>query len=80
MQILHSFPKVVNRNFRRMMAFSGAMTKLILNVGVGKYRLSMVDAGMRQLNETTCTIEFVWWLLVLCKHLLIEWQWGGAFC
>jgi hypothetical protein len=55
-----------------MMAFSGAMTKLILNVGVGKYRLSMVDAGMRQLNETTCTIEFVWWLLVLCKHLLIS--------
>jgi deoxyribodipyrimidine photo-lyase len=29
--------------------------------------------------KTTCTIEFVWWLLVLCKHLLIEWQWGEAY-
>jgi deoxyribodipyrimidine photo-lyase len=38
----------------------------------------MVDAGMRQLNET-CTIEYVWWWQVFFVNLLINWQWGEAY-
>ncbi|MBK7094778.1 MAG: hypothetical protein IPH57_06965 [Saprospiraceae bacterium] len=44
-------------------------------------RISLVDAGMRELNETgymhnsgrMITAGF------LCKHLLIDWKWGEKY-
>jgi deoxyribodipyrimidine photo-lyase len=42
----------------------------------------MVDAGMRQLNETGYMHNRVRMVVAsfLCKHLLINWQWGSLFC
>jgi deoxyribodipyrimidine photo-lyase len=41
----------------------------------------MVDAGMRQLNETGYMHNRVRMVVAsfLCKHLLIQWQWGEAY-
>jgi deoxyribodipyrimidine photo-lyase len=41
----------------------------------------MVDAGMRQLNETGYMHNRVRMVVAsfLCKHLLINWQWGEAY-
>ena len=41
----------------------------------------MVDAGMRQLNESGFMHNRVRMLVgsFLCKHLLIDWRWGEAF-
>ena len=41
----------------------------------------MVDAGMRQLNETGFMHNRVRMLVgsFLCKHLLIDWRWGEAY-
>ena len=43
------------------------------------YRL--VDAGMRQLNETGYMHNRVRMVVAsfLCKHLLIDWRWGEAY-
>jgi deoxyribodipyrimidine photolyase len=51
--------------------FNGVVTMTDFSAGVLGYRLSMVDAGMRQLNETVICK----WCMVcsfLCKHLLIN--------
>src|SRR5690606_35747784 len=41
----------------------------------------LVDAGMRQLNETGWMHNRVRMLVgsFLCKHLLIDWRWGEAY-
>jgi len=41
----------------------------------------MVDAGMRQLNETGYMHNRVRMVVAsfLCKHLLIDWRWGEAY-
>lgn len=41
----------------------------------------MVDAGMRQLNETGFMHNRIRMLVgsFLCKHLLIDWRWGEAY-
>jgi len=41
----------------------------------------MVDAGMRQLNETGYMHNRVRMVTAsfLCKHLLIDWRWGEAY-
>lgn len=41
----------------------------------------MVDAGMRQLNETGYMHNRVRMIVAsfLCKHLLIDWRWGEAY-
>jgi deoxyribodipyrimidine photo-lyase len=41
----------------------------------------LVDAGMRQLNETGFMHNRVRMLVgsFLCKHLLIDWRWGEAY-
>jgi hypothetical protein len=51
--------------------------KMISSVGVRNYWISMVDAGMRQLNETGYMHNRVRMVVAsfLCKHLLINWQW-----
>ncbi|MEJ2113791.1 MAG: deoxyribodipyrimidine photo-lyase [Flavobacteriaceae bacterium] len=47
----------------------------------GKTGYPMVDAGMRQLNETGIMHNRVRMLVgsFLCKHLLIDWRWGEAY-
>ena len=76
MQILFHFPKVQNRNFKA--AYDGIEWR---NNEEGKTGYPMVDAGMRQLNETGYMHNRVRMVVAsfLCKHLLIEWQWGEAY-
>jgi hypothetical protein len=54
--------------------------KMISSVGVRNYWISMVDAGMRQ-NKTGYMHNRVRMVVAsfLCKHLLINWQWGEAY-
>ncbi|MCC9071477.1 DNA photolyase family protein [Flavobacterium sp. F-65] len=82
-QILFSFPNVVDRNFKS--AYDGI--QWINNENDFKRWCSgttgypMVDAGMRQLNETGYMHNRVRMVVAsfLCKHLLISWQWGEAY-
>ncbi|MFV8333689.1 cryptochrome/photolyase family protein [Flavobacterium sp. GSP14] len=83
MQILHSFPKVANRNFKS--AYDGIQWRNdetdFKRWCSGNTGYPMVDAGMRQLNETGYMHNRVRMVVAsfLCKHLLIEWQWGEAY-
>lgn len=47
----------------------------------GETGFALVDAGMRQLNETGYMHNRVRMLTAsfLCKHLLIDWRWGEAY-
>jgi deoxyribodipyrimidine photo-lyase len=47
----------------------------------GQTGYPMVDAGMRELNETGFMHNRVRMIVAsfLCKHLLIDWRWGEAF-
>lgn len=83
MQILFHFPEVLTHNFRRK--YDGIEWrnnedefKLWCE---GKTGYPMVDAGMRQLNETGYMHNRVRMVVAsfLCKHLLIDWKWGEAY-
>jgi deoxyribodipyrimidine photo-lyase len=82
-QILFNFPDCVNHNFKS--AYDGIQWRN--NEGDFKRWCSgttgypMVDAGMRQLNETGYMHNRVRMVVAsfLCKHLLINWQWGEAY-
>ena len=83
MQILFHFPKVVSNNFKP--AYDGiewnnneADFKRWCSGTTG---YPMVDAGMRQLNETGYMHNRVRMVVAsfLCKHLLINWQWGEVY-
>ncbi|MBF7090363.1 deoxyribodipyrimidine photo-lyase [Flavobacterium sp. ALJ2] len=82
-QILFSFPNVVNHNFKS--AYDGIQwlnnEKDFLRWCSGTTGYPMVDAGMRQLNETGYMHNRVRMVVAsfLCKHLLISWQWGEAY-
>ncbi|RZJ44212.1 MAG: deoxyribodipyrimidine photo-lyase [Chryseobacterium sp.] len=82
-QILFSFPKVVNHNFKS--AYDGIQWRNneedFKRWCEGKTGYPMVDAGMRQLNETGYMHNRVRMVVAsfLCKHLLINWQWGEAY-
>lgn len=82
-QILFHYPKVVNNNFRSkyddiLWRNNEAEFKLWCE---GKTGYPMVDAGMRQLNKTGYMHNRVRMVTAafLCKHLLINWQWGEAY-
>lgn len=83
MQILYHFPKVVKHNFKSK--YDGI--KWINSEAdfekwkAGKTGYPMVDAGMRQLNETGYMHNRVRMIVAgfLCKHLLIDWRWGEAY-
>ena len=83
MQILYHFPKVQNKNFKS--AYDGIEWRNDVDEFKrwceGKTGYPMVDAGMRQLNETGYMHNRVRMVVAsfLCKHLLIEWQWGEAY-
>ncbi|KAF2514336.1 cryptochrome/photolyase family protein [Flavobacterium foetidum] len=82
-QILFSFPKVVNRNFKSN--YDGINWRNneedFKRWCTGTTGYPMVDAGMRQLNETGYMHNRVRMITAsfLCKHLLISWQWGEAY-
>ena len=47
----------------------------------GKTGYPIVDAGMRELNQTGFMHNRVRMITAsfLCKHLLIDWRWGEAY-
>ena len=83
MQILFSFPKVVTQNFKA--AYDGIQWRNdeadFKRWCTGTTGYPMVDAGMRQLNETGYMHNRVRMVVAsfLCKHLMIQWQWGEAY-
>jgi len=83
MQILYHFPKVVSNNFKS--AYDGIKWNNneddFKRWCSGTTGYPMVDAGMRQLNETGYMHNRVRMIVAsfLCKHLLINWQWGEAY-
>ena len=83
MQILFFFPKVVNQNFRSK--YDGIIWRNredeFKKWCEGKTGYPIVDAGMRQLNQTGFMHNRVRMVTAsfLCKHLLIDWRWGEAY-
>lgn len=83
MMILFHFPSVVNENFKRKYD----LIKWKNNEEAferwckGETGYPIVDAGMRQLNETGWMHNRVRMIVAgfLCKHLLIDWRWGEAY-
>ena len=83
MQILYHFPRVIDCNFkskydriewRNNEAEFEKWCK-------GETGYPMVDAGMRELNQTGYMHNRVRMVVAsfLCKHLLIDWKWGEAY-
>ena len=83
MMILWHFPQVEHQNFRskydRIPWRNNEREFELWTKGETGYPL--VDAGMRQLNETGWMHNRVRMLVAgfLCKHLLIDWRWGEAY-
>ncbi|MFO7842099.1 MAG: deoxyribodipyrimidine photo-lyase [Fidelibacterota bacterium] len=82
MQILLHYPRVVRENFREK--YNGIRwrnnEKEFKSWRRGETGYPLVDAGMRQLNETGYLHNRVRMVAAgfLCKHLLIDWRWGEA--
>ncbi|MGC1632012.1 MAG: deoxyribodipyrimidine photo-lyase [Gelidibacter sp.] len=83
MQILWHFPKTVHESFkpkydRIEWRNNEAEFKKWCD---GQTGYPLVDAGMRQLNQTGFMHNRVRMLVgsFLCKHLLIDWRWGEAY-
>lgn len=83
MQILFHFPHVVEGNFRKK--YDGIEWKNdeadFKRWCEGNTGYPIVDAGMRQLNQTGYMHNRVRMVVAsfLCKHLLIDWKWGEAY-
>ncbi|WP_175579280.1 cryptochrome/photolyase family protein [Maribellus luteus] len=83
MQILFHYPRVVHHNFRAK--YDGIQwrnnEKEFERWCRGETGYPMVDAGMRELNETGYMHNRVRMVTAsfLCKHLLIDWRWGEAY-
>lgn len=83
MQILYHFPKVVNQSFKAKydnIQWRNNEQEFECWCS-GKTGYPIVDAGMRQLNETGYMHNRVRMIVAsfLCKHLLIDWRWGEAY-
>ncbi|HLV15279.1 MAG TPA: deoxyribodipyrimidine photo-lyase [Xanthomarina sp.] len=83
MQILWHFPETVHRSFKPKydnIKWRNNEKEFQLWCE-GKTGYPLVDAGMRQLNETGFMHNRVRMLVgsFLCKHLLIDWRWGEAY-
>lgn len=83
MQILYHFPKVVNHSFKSKYEFiKWRNNEQEFDLWCkGKTGYPIVDAGMRQLNDTGFMHNRVRMIVAsfLCKHLLIDWRWGEAY-
>ncbi len=83
MQILWHFPETVDNAFRKKydrVEWRNNKEEFEL-WKQGRTGYPMVDAGMRQLNETGYMHNRVRMVVAsfLCKHLLIDWRWGEAY-
>lgn len=83
MQILWHFPKTVHESFKPpydRIEWRNNNTEF-KKWCEGQTGYPLVDAGMRQLNETGFMHNRVRMLVAsfLCKHLLIDWRWGEAY-
>lgn len=83
MMILYHFPEVKDHSFRKK--YEGIKWRNneeeFKRWCQGKTGYPLVDAGMRQLNETGWMHNRVRMLVssFLTKHLLIDWRWGEAY-
>jgi deoxyribodipyrimidine photo-lyase len=82
-QILYHFPKVVHSNFKSkydLIKWRNNKSEFE-KWKSGQTGYPLVDAGMRQLNETGFMHNRVRMVTAgfLCKHLLIDWRWGEAY-
>jgi len=82
MQILFNYPHVVTGNFRSKydnVPWRNSESDFE-KWSTGQTGYPIVDAGMRQLNETGYMHNRVRMVAAgfLCKHLLIDWRWGEA--
>lgn len=83
MQILWHFPQTVNKSFRpkydhiRWENNEDFFEKWC----TGRTGYPIVDAGMRELNQTGHIHNRVRMVVAgfLCKHLLIDWRWGETY-
>lgn len=83
MQILFNFPDVIDSNFK------SKYDQIVWRNNeeefkkwcAGETGYPMVDAGMRELNQTGLMHNRVRMITAgfLCKHLLIDWRWGEAY-
>jgi deoxyribodipyrimidine photo-lyase len=83
MQILFHYPQVTDENFRKQyrgIQWRNDETEFGLWCG-GRTGYPLVDAGMRQLNQTGCMHNRVRMVAAsfLCKHLLVDWRWGESY-
>jgi deoxyribodipyrimidine photo-lyase len=83
MQILYHFPDTVHQNFKRKydgIEWRNNETEFKKWCD-GNTGYPLVDAGMRELNQTGCMHNRVRMITAsfLCKHLLIDWRWGEAY-
>ena len=82
-QILWHFPQTINQ------AFKPQYDRIVWRNNEDEFQkwcdgntgYPLVDAGMRQLNQTGFMHNRVRMLVgsFLCKHLLIDWRWGEAY-
>lgn len=83
MQILYHFPKVIHHSFKEKYEKIEWRNDEndFKNWCEGKTGYPIVDAGMRQLNETGFMHNRVRMVVAsfLTKHLLIDWRWGEAY-
>ena len=83
MQMIFHFPHVVDSNFKPQ--YNGIEWRNneaeFDKWCKGQTGYPMVDAGMRQLNQTGYMHNRVRMVVAsfLCKHLLIDWRWGEAY-
>lgn len=83
MQIIYHFPQVVTQSFKAKydnIPWRNNEDEFALWCA-GKTGYPMIDAGMRQLNQTGYMHNRVRMVVAsfLCKHLLIDWRWGEAY-
>jgi deoxyribodipyrimidine photo-lyase len=83
MQILWHFPHVINQPFKPKYQFINWINneKDFDAWCRGQTGFPLVDAGMRELNETGFMHNRVRMITAsfLVKHLLVNWQWGEAY-
>jgi deoxyribodipyrimidine photo-lyase len=83
LQIIFHFPRVVNENFK--VKYDGIQWRNkeeeFERWCKGETGFPMVDAGMRQLNQSGYMHNRVRMVTAsfLTKHLLIDWRWGEAY-
>ncbi len=83
MQILFHYPRVVHENFNPK--YNGVKWRNDKSEFerwcAGETGYPLVDAGMRELNETGFMHNRVRMITAgfLCKHLLVDWRWGESY-